>query len=126
MRKGIIIVVMALLLSLCITAVAFAHPHGYTYFDNGNSGWVGNGHNGHYWSGDFDGKVVIDGVDFDWNRHWDRYHRWDDGEWYYYYDDNGNIHYYYNRDDDGWKYHSYVDKYGNTQYSRTKVERISK
>jgi len=128
---------LALLLMLSLTPVAFAHSGSYGYF-SGNSGWVSDGHHGRYWSGDFDGRVVVDWDSYfdhvfnrDKHKNWYhggfRYYDKTDGEWYYYKDDNGITHYYFAGDDENnWKYHSYVDEYGNTQYSRTKVVRVDK
>ena len=143
MRKSVVII-LALLFVFSLTPVALAHSSGdvHVYF-SGDSGWVSDGYHGRYWSGDFGDRVVVDwdsyfdhvrvlGSYYDWryDRYFNRYHDWDryfddvDGEWYHYKDDNGVTRYFFDDDDENdWKYHSYVDEYGNTQYSRTKVIR---
>ena len=138
MRKSVVII-LAVLFVFSLTPVALAHSSGDVYIV-GNSGWVSDGYHGQYWSGDFGDRVVVDwdsyydhvrvlgsyydlryDRDSDWYD-WDRYHDDVDGEWYHYKDDNGVTRYFFDDvDDNGWNYHSYVDEYGNTQYSRTKV-----
>jgi len=139
LRKSIVII-LAMLFVFSLTPVALAHSSGDVYIV-GNSGWVSDGYHGQYWSGDFGDRVVVDwdsyydhvrvlgsyydwryDMDFDRYDNWDRYHDDVDGEWYHYKDDNGVTRYFFDDDDDNdWNYQSYVDEYGNTQYSRTKV-----
>jgi len=128
LRKSVVLLVVAVLLSLTMVSAAFA-----------GSGWVSNGQHGHYWSGT-DGPVLLKGIDQDSHfktRDWGhRYYRGEnlysykdsqgkqhvyrdrdkDGTWYYYKDDSGQRHYVYlDPDREGtWKH--YRDHKGQVQY----------
>lgn len=140
MRKFIVLF-SVILFTLAFSSVAFAHYPASMDFDTGHGSWASDGYQGYYRAGDDFDEVgfeeEIDSRDGDWYRFYDeegnvQYFYLDetdseDGEWYYYYDENGDRRYIYDDDDeDGdWKYNSYTDEYGNTQYSRTKVTRLS-
>ena len=144
MYKKTLVMVLTVVFSLAVSSTAFAYHSGkVTYFNDGQSGWVSNGHHGHYWSGDIGDRyvkdrayIVVKGVHYgDWDRcyycyndsRWYRYgnkdgkvryyYDWDrDGEWYYYKDDNGKSHYFYIDPDRDGKWHRYRDGNGNIQY----------
>lgn len=140
MRKKVFVLALTVLFSLVMVSAAFAQSYDARYFNygnNGNSGWVSDGHHGHYWSvGTNDRYVLVKGSygykgyhdknhnkSDRWYRNYDKDGKvhygydWDrDGEWYYYKDDNGKAHYVYIDPDKDGKWYRYYDKNGNIQY----------
>lgn len=117
--KKVLILVLALLFSISVASVAFAYPHNYSGNVSDNSGWVSNGQQGHYWSGDYgSGNYSFDfgghkNIGYAGNRFldWDR-----DGNLYYYLDDYGVAHYFYMDPDRAGDWNRYRDHNGNVQF----------
>lgn len=138
MRK-VVLLVMALLLSLTLSSAAFASQSSRdcSFYGDGYSGSVGDGHHGYSWYhedgyGRPDIGRILDGIRGGWDhwRHGDGNihgwyqganwrHHWDNdrnAELYSYIDDNGVEHYFYLDPNREYDVHTYQDQNGTTQY----------